>query len=217
MPLNAQADPVPMKAGLGYRLVRGLVRVLLRVGWRLRVDGLDHLPDPPYILAPNHSSEVDPLVLGASVPVRLVYVVSRHLERLPIIFRLVRAFDPVFVRRGLADVAGVRATLARLARGDVLAIYPEGHVVQDASLGPLHEGLAFIALRAAVPVVPVAITGASQMWPLGARWPRPSRLVVRIGLPLVARAGEDAQTLTTRLRDALLELLDADSRRAQSM
>jgi len=206
-----------MKAGLGYRLVRGLVRVLLRVGWRLRVDGLEHLPEPPYILAPNHSSEIDPLVLGASVPVRIVYLVSRHLERFPIIFRLVRAFDPVFVQRGLADVAGVRATLARLARGDVLAIYPEGHVVQDAPLGPLHDGLAFIALRAAVPIVPVAITGASQMWPLGARWPRPSRLTVWIGPPLIARVGDDAQTLTTRLRVALVGLLDAEPRRARSM
>ena len=186
-------------------------------GGGLRVEGLEHLPDPPYILAPNHSSEIDPLVLGASVPVRIVYLVSRHLERFPIIFRLVRAFDPVFVQRGLADVAGVRATLARLARGDVLAIYPEGHVVQVALLGPLHEGLAFIALRAAVPIVPVAILGASQMWPLGARWPRPSRLTLRIGPPMVARAGEDARTATTRLREALLELLDAEPRRAQSM
>lgn len=191
--------------------------MLLRVGWRLRVDGLEHLPDPPYILAANHSSEIDPLVLGASVPVRLVYLVSRHLERFPIVFRLVRAFDPVLVRRGLGDVAGVRAMLARLARGDVLAIYPEGHVVQDTPLGPLHDGLAFIALRAGVPIVPVAILGASRMWPLGAQWPRPSRLTVKIGRPLIARVSDDARALTARLREALLDLLDAEPPRAQSM
>ena len=114
-------------------------------------------------------------------------------------------------------MAGVRATVARLEQGDVVAIYPEGRVVQDAPLGPLHHGPAFIALRAGVPIVPVAMTGASQMWPLRARWPRLSRVVVRVGVPLVARAGEDARTLTTRLREALLELLDAEPRRAQSM
>lgn len=193
------------------------MRVVLRIGWRLRVSGLEHLPEPPYILAANHSSEIDPLVLGVSVPEHVVYLVSRHLEQLPIVFRLIRAFDPVFVQRGLADVASVRATLARLAQGEVVAIYPEGRVVQDGLLGPLHEGLAFIALRAAVPIVPVAIFGASQMWPLGARWPRPSRLKVRIGPPLVAHAEEDARTLTGRLRDALLGVLADETRRAQSL
>lgn len=206
-----------MNPGPGYRLVRGVVRVLLRAVWRLRVHGLEHLPDPPYILAPNHSSEVDPLVLGAAVPAHIVYVVSQHLERFPILFRLIRAFDPVFVRRGLTDVAAVRATLARLARGEVVAVYPEGHVIQDVPLGPLRDGLGFIALRARVPIVPVAILGAAQMWPLGARWPRRSRLTVRIGSPLVAGAGEDARAVTARLRRALLELLQAESRGARSV
>jgi 1-acyl-sn-glycerol-3-phosphate acyltransferase len=199
-----------------YRFVRGLVRLLLRAIWRLRVEGLEHLPDPPYILAANHSSEVDPLVLGAAIPPRLVFLVSRHLERFPLVFRFVRSFDPVFVRRTLADIGGIRATLARLARGAVVAIYPEGHVVQDVPLGTLHEGLAFIALRASVPIVPVAITGAAQLWPLGARWPRLSRVSVRVGRPLIARPSDDARTLTARLRTALLELLDAASRRAQA-
>jgi 1-acyl-sn-glycerol-3-phosphate acyltransferase len=215
--LSARVDRVRVKGGPGYRFARALVRVILRAGWRLRVLGLEHLPDPPYILAANHSSEIDPLVLGASVPDHVVYLASRHLEQLPIVFRLVRAFDPVFVRRGLADIAGIRATLARLARGEVVAIYPEGRVIQDAPLGPLHEGLAFVALRAAAPIVPVAIFGASQMWPLGARRARLSRLTVKIGVPLVPRGGEDARMLTARLRDALLGLLADEPRRAQSL
>jgi 1-acyl-sn-glycerol-3-phosphate acyltransferase len=206
-----------VKGGPGYRLVRGLVRVILRAGWRLRVAGLEQLPDPPYILAANHSSELDPLILGVSVPDHVVFLVSRHLEQLPIVFRMIRAFDPVFVRRGLADIASIRATLDRLAQGEVVAIYPEGKVVQDSSLGPLHEGLAFIAIRAAVPIVPVAIFGALQMFPLGARRPRPSRLTVKIGAPLFPRAGDDPRSLTARLRDALLRLLADEPRRAHSL
>ena len=202
---------------LRYRLVRWLLRVVFRAGWKLRVHGLEHLPHPPYIVAPNHSSEVDPLVLGAAMPVRMIYLVSRHLERFPLVYRFVRAFDPVLVRRGLADVAGVRAALARLARGHVLAVYPEGHVVQDVPLGPLHEGLAFIALRASVPIVPVVIQGAAQMLPLTARWPRRARLTVKVGAPLIAREGDDARTLTARLRDALLELLDTERSEARSV
>lgn len=189
---------------------------MLLAAWHLRVEGQGRLPPPPYIVAANHSSEIDPLILGASVPRQMSFLVSRHLEQFPILFWFLRRFDVIFVRRGLADLGGVRAALARLARGDVLAVYPEGRVIQDVVLGSLHNGPAFIALRAGVPIVPVAISGASRMWPLGARWPRPSRITVRIGVPLAVRAGDDAHVLTARLRDALLDLLDSNSRRAPS-
>jgi 1-acyl-sn-glycerol-3-phosphate acyltransferase len=213
--LNARPDIPPAGPDVKYRLVSGTARALLRAFWGLRVDGLEWLPTPPYVVAANHSSEVDPLILGASLPGRLVFLVSRHLERFPLLFRFIRAFDPVFVRRGLADVAGIRATIARLARGEVVVIYPEGRVVQEEVLGPLHAGLGLIALRAAVPVVPVAIHGAARMWPLGTRWPRRSCIWVRIGAPITGRSGDDARSLTARLRDALLDLLGEPSSRAQ--
>lgn len=215
--MSARPSSPPAGPDLKYRLVRGTARLLLRTVWGLRVEGLDRLPPPPYIVAANHSSEVDPLVLGASLPGRLVFLVSRHLERFPLLFRFIQGFDPVLVRRGLADVSGIRAAIARLVRGEIVVIYPEGRVVQDAVLGPLHDGLGFIALRAAVPVVPVAITGADRMWPLGAHRPRLSRLVVRVGTPIAARSGDDARTLTSRVRAALLDLLGERAPRAQSV
>ena len=215
--MNARPSSRPRGPDLKYRLVSGTARLLLRTVWGLRVEGLDRLPASPYIVAANHSSEVDPFILGASLPGRLVFLVSRHLERFPLVFRFIRAFDPVLVRRGLADISGVRATIARLTWGEVVVIYPEGRVVQDAALGPLHDGLGFIALRAHVPVVPVAITGAARMWPLGSRRPRLSRILVRIGAPVAARSGDDARSLTLRVRDALLDLLGEPSPRAQSV
>jgi 1-acyl-sn-glycerol-3-phosphate acyltransferase len=205
----------PDAPDLKYRLVRGTARVLLRMFWGLRVAGLNRLPPPPYIVAANHSSEVDPLILGASLPGHLVFLVSQHLEQFPLLFRMIRAFDPVLVRRGLADIAGVRTAIARLAGGEIVVIYPEGRVVQEEVLGPLHAGLGLIALRAAVPVVPVAISGAARMWPLGTHWPRPSRIQVRIGAPIIGRTGDDPRSLTARLRDALLDLLGEPSSRAQ--
>jgi 1-acyl-sn-glycerol-3-phosphate acyltransferase len=215
--LSARPSAPPPRPDLKYRLVSGTARLLLRAIWGLRVEGLDRLPAPPYIVAANHSSEADPFILGASLPERLVFLVSRHLERFPLVFRFIRAFDPVLVRRGLADVSGVRRAIARLAGGEVVVIYPEGRVVQDAALGPLHNGLGFMALRAAVPIVPVAITGAARMWPLGAHWPRRSRIRVRIGAPIAGRSGDDARSLTAGVRDALLDLLSGQAPRAQSV
>jgi len=195
------------RGGLGLRLLRTVVYWLLRTGWGLRVMGLEHLPVPPYLLVPNHGSEIDAVVLGGSLPIRLTFLAARELERFPLLFRIIRWFDPVFVRRGLGDVGSVKACIARLGRGDVLVIFPEGRVVQGEEFGPFHPGAAFVALRAGVPVVPVALKGVNRMWPLGARWPRRSRVAVRIGEPLSAENKEDADAHTARVREALLGLM----------
>lgn len=195
------------RGGLGLRLLRTVVYWLLRAGWRLRVTGLDRLPPPPYLIVPNHGSEIDAVVLGGALPIRLTFLAARELERFPLLFRIIRWFDPVFVRRGLGDVGSVKACIARLGRGDVLVIFPEGRVVQGAEFGPFHPGAAFVALRAGVPVVPIGLIGIARMWPLGARWPRPSRIAVRIGEPLSAENMEDADALTARVRGALINLM----------
>lgn len=197
---------------MGYRALRACVRALLVVGWGLRVHGLERLPPPPYLLAPNHGSEIDAVVLAASLPVRPTVLAARDLDRFPVLFRVIRWFDPVFVRRGgLADIGSIRDCIARLHRGDVLAVFPEGRVVQAGALGPFHSGAAFVALRAGVPLVPVALTGLERMWPLGARWPRPSRIAVRFGDPLLAQPGEDAGALTARLKEAIGALREKGS------
>jgi 1-acyl-sn-glycerol-3-phosphate acyltransferase len=191
-----------------YRILRFLVRGLLRGLWRLQTEGLAHFPQRgPFIIACNHPSEIDPIVLAAAVPFRPTYLASRHIEQFPVVFWLVRQFDSVFVRRGLTDVGAMRACLSRLARGEVIVVFPEGRVVQDAALGPMHRGAAFLSLRGRVPVVPVALLGTATMWPLGARWPRPARLCVRVGAPLAVptedgkRAEEFMEHIGVALRD----------------
>lgn len=194
-----------------------MVRALLRARWGLLISGLEHLPPPPFVLTPNHGSEIDPVILSAALPFRPTYLVARELERFPWLFRVIRWFEPVFVRRTLADVGSVKACLARLRAGDVLVIFPEGRVVQQDDLGPFHPGAAFVALRAGVPVVPVALRGVDRMWPLGARWPHSSRLAVRFEAPVVNEPGVTPETLTDRVRGtiaaALQEVaLDGDRR-----
>lgn len=200
------------QGGAGYRLLRIVVRGLLRMVWRLRVTGLDRLPAPPYVLAPNHGSEIDAVVLAASLPFRPAVLAARDLDRFPVLFRIIRWFDPIFVRRGgLADVGSIKACIARLGRGEVLVIFPEGRVVQGGALGPFHPGAAFVAIRAGVSLVPVGLQGLERMWPLGARWPRCSRIAVRVGEPLPPRPGEEPEALTARLKEAIEVLREKGS------
>ena len=198
-----------MDGGLRYRVLRVCVRALLRVGWGLRVEGLERLPKPPYIIAPNHTSEIDPVVLSAVLPFRPTYLAARYLERFPVLFAILRRFDPVFVRRGLSDIGSIKACLQRLARGEILVVFPEGRVVQQEELGPMHPGAAFLAIRAGVPLIPVALIGLAQMWPLGARWPRRSRIAVQIGDPIARPAGdgEQAAVVTEAIARAIRRLM----------
>ncbi len=196
---------------MGYRLVRALVRALLQVVWHLRVEGVERLPPRgPYILASNHSSEIDAVLLLAALPLRLTFLASQHLQQMPVVFWLIRQFvDPVWVRRELSDVGAIKACLHRLEAGEILAVFPEGRVIQEADLGPLHPGAAFLAIRGRVPIIPIALLGMAQMLPLGARWPRRAQVVIRVGTPLVppTRNGDSAREFTEAIGRALRILL----------
>ncbi len=198
------------RMGLGYRIVWRFFRAMLVLGWRLRVDGLEHLPSRgPFILTPNHASEIDPIVVSAALPFRVTYLAGQELDRFPLVFALLRLLNPIFVRRGVGDVGALKACLERLARGEVLVIFPEGGVVQP-GMGTLHEGAAFLAIRAQVPVVPMRLLGLARMLPLGARFPRLSRVRVLIGDPIPAppRNGQSTSELNAQIRAALDGLLD---------
>src|SRR5438876_1033947 len=188
-------DP-PTHMGPGYWIVVESFRLLLRAGWHLKTEGLDRLPARgPFLMTPNHASEIDPIVLSAAMPFRVTYLAGQELDRYPLLFALIRLFNPIFVRRGVGDIGALKACLERLARG--------------AGLGTLHEGAAFLAIRAQVPVVPVALLGLTKMWPLSARFPRPSRVTVRIGDAITPPSRNEQRTteLIGQIRSTLDRLL----------
>ncbi len=194
---------------MGY-LVRRLLRALLQVVWHMRLEGVECLPQGPCILVSNHGSEIDAVLLWAALPHRLTFLASQHLQHMPVVFWFIRQFvDPVWVRRELSDVGAIKACLHRLEAGEILVVFPEGRVIQEDDLGPLHPGAAFLGIRGRVPIIPVALLGSAQMLPLGARWPRRAQVVIRVGTPLAPPTGngERARELTEAIGHALRNLL----------
>jgi 1-acyl-sn-glycerol-3-phosphate acyltransferase len=201
-------------------MVSGLARLALRLArMRLDVRGLDALPQPCIVVA-NHSSYLDGVVLAASLPAYFSFVIKREMAAVPLAGTLLRRIGAEFVSRGdrVRGVRDARRLLRHAAIGHSLVFFPEGTFSAEVGLLRFHIGAFAAAVRAAVPVVPVAIRGTRQCLPPGSPWPRPGAIRIEALAVLPSRPsaqGTDERDQARMLRDAaraalLTELGEAD-------
>lgn len=201
-----------------YRVVRDAVVAFCRVFWRLRIDGLEHIPaSGAYILAPVHRSNIDTLVVAGVTRRRLRYMGKASLWKVKPAGKLFSALGAFPVNRGSADRDALRQCVEVVQGGEPLVIFPEGTRQSGPLIQPLFEGAAFVASRTGVPIVPVGIAGSEAAMPKGSKLVYPVRVRVVIGEPLdppAAGAGGRAprsavHAVTEQLAVRLQELFDA--------
>lgn len=145
----------------------------------IRFAGVEHVPPTgPAIIAPNHVSYMDPVLV--SIPIRrmLHYMALEPFFRIRGLGGLMRWCRAFPVQEGEPDRGAVRAALRVLRGGEPLVIFPEGGRSPDGRLQPFRPGAFRLALVTGAPVVPVTIHGAFESWPAGRRLPRPGRVTV---------------------------------------
>jgi len=180
---------------------------LLLIGARPRLDGLEHLPAEPCIVAANHASYLDGLVLTAALPPRFSFVIKREMTRIPVAHYLLRRLGSQFVerfdtRRGAADA---RRILGLAEARQSLAFFPEGTFRPEPGLRRFQSGAFAAAVRGDLPVVPVVIRGTRQMLAGGTLLPRRSRLEVIVKPPVRHNGAADAvPALRTACRASIL-------------
>ncbi len=166
---------------LGWYLCRFLVRHLCC----FKVEGAEHLPtEGGVIIASTHTATLDPVILGCAFRRPLTFMAKEELFRFLPFAALIRALGAFPVRRGEPDRRALRLALRLLEQGRCVVIFPEGTRNPGPFLRPPELGVALLAAKARVPVVPVAILGSEQLMPKGAFFPRPAPLSVRVGPPL---------------------------------
>jgi 1-acyl-sn-glycerol-3-phosphate acyltransferase len=176
-----------------YTLVRALALLALKVLCRLQVAGREHVPaQGAIILAANHVSNVDPVVVGSSIRRKLHYMAKEELFRHPVFGWFLRRIQVFPISRGQASPSAFKRSLALLRKGEGLLVFPEGTRGDGRHLQPGKAGAGMLALRSGCPVVPIYLEGTAAVMPRGARVPRPGAVRVWIGPPLVFRqaAGE---------------------------
>jgi 1-acyl-sn-glycerol-3-phosphate acyltransferase len=175
-------------------------------GWfRLRIENRPRLQGA-YVLAPNHTSYLDPLLLGAASRRRISFLMTEVVYRSPWtgwFYRWNRAL-PLSVRGGNRDT--LRAARSVLQQGRVLGVFPEGGISRDGGLMLGNPGAVSLVLQEKVAVVPVGIVGAYAALPVHGRFPWPRKIRIRFGDPIqpeeLASAGtgrKDRLQAATRL------------------
>ncbi len=183
-----------------------------------RVIGKENVPpEGPYILAPVHRSYVDWLLVARLTRRRLRYIVKAEVWKSKPVGRFIEALGAFPVHRSGADREALERSLQVLAGGEPLVMFPEGTRRTGPVVEDLREGVAYLALRAGVPIVPVGIAGSEEAMPRGSVLPRPRRITFVVGSPLVpsvssppgAPAAAGTQTRPARVsRRAMKELSD---------
>ena len=181
--------------GLGSRAVaagwRTLVRAYLGAAHGLRVDGLEHLPEPPFVMVANHGSHLDALTLAAALPRRMaanafaLAAGDTFFSTAPVAAFAAYAVNALPVWRRRTTAADLDALRARLQEDRaVLILFPEGTRTRDGVMGPFRSGVGALVAGTPVPVVPCFLAGAWAAWPPGQKMPRPGPMRLVIGAAL---------------------------------
>jgi 1-acyl-sn-glycerol-3-phosphate acyltransferase len=204
-----------------YLLARFVLRPLFFLAFRPTVTGRENVPlTGPVILASNHLSFIDSIAIPLVAPRKVGYLAKAEywqgsgftgwLQR-----ALFTALGALPVERGThrAAQAALDTALGVLETGGAFGIYPEGTRSRDGRLHRGKTGVAWLALTADCPVVPVAVRGTDRVQPIGASWPRPHRVAITFGQPLTfpeqrGQAGRNParRVVTDRVMEAIAEL-----------
>ncbi len=196
-----------------YRFLYPIVNWLSRAAARVTVTGTEHMPRAGgVLLVSNHLSNYDPLMVAMIFKRILHFMGKAELYRNPVLRWVCLQLQTFPVRRGEVDRAALRYAEELLRGGRVVAVFPEGHRSRTGNMQAAQGGIALLARRTGVPILPVAITGTQYLWPPALlRW-RPWRrpeVTITIGEPFTlpraaGRAGNAAQTDLIMARVAAL-------------
>ena len=147
-----------------YRLIAFIARTILKVGFGLKINGLDNIPrSGAFIFASNHRSIIDPPVLGSVCPREVFFAAKKELLEIPVFGRLIAYLNAVPVRRTGYDRGVLKLLGEALDNGYGITIFPEGTRSRDGRLGKPRPGVGVLSKNHNAVIVPVFISGSSNI------------------------------------------------------
>lgn len=194
-------------------------RLVMRCSFHpLHVTGVEHLPQGQCVVAANHASYIDAIVIKAVLPERFAYVVKREMAAVPLAGLLLELLGTEFVERFNRHRGGLdaRRVLRTASGGQALLFFPEGTFVGEPGLLKFNNGAFKSAVAANCPVVPCVLRGTRRILPSPRFFPTPGRVEVEFLAPVLPNADLPSEQQVAVLREytraAILRRLDEPDR-----
>jgi 1-acyl-sn-glycerol-3-phosphate acyltransferase len=196
--------------------IKGVMFFVRAVGVRVRVKGIERIPPGVCLFAANHTSSADaPAVVGA-IPRRVAILLKESLFKWPIVGQAFQAARFIPVNRNARDsaIASVEKATEAMKEGQSFLIYPEGTRSPDGRLQEFKKGAVVMAIKAGVPIVPMACSGAHRIMEKHSLVIHPGEIVVEFLPPIDASqySFEERDVLNQKVHDAMAVALPPDQR-----
>jgi long-chain acyl-CoA synthetase len=197
----------------------GILRFIGKIFFRLEVRGIKDIPNPPFIITPNHASNIDGFVVGICVPTKSFmdlyflgfqkYFSNWVTSRFAKLSHVIPVDPETYLKRAL-QISGYV-----LRKGKALCLFPEGGRTFDGTLMPFKKGVGILSKELNVPLVPTLIEGTYDVLPRGSLWPKFRKIRVTFGKPLLPEEidfsqkpedMDDYEWIVSKLRDTILEM-----------
>jgi len=201
-----------------HRIARFWARTAVRFSLsKLRIEGAENFQKfPVAVYASNHTSYMDTPVIFGALPFQFRILAKKDLWRWPLIGWYLRRSGqmPIDIENPHATLSSLGGAVKALRAGMPLFVFPEGGRTPDGTLRPFLSGAAYLAIRAQVPLVPIALSGVYDLLPMHTRHFYPSELLLRVGEPIETKGMTVRQNgeLTERLRGAIAEMIEQPAR-----
>jgi 1-acyl-sn-glycerol-3-phosphate acyltransferase len=190
-----------------YNIGKFISFALLKLFCGFTVSGQVSVPKSGgFILATNHASNVDPLVIGAACPKPLHFMAKIELFKKPAGAWILSAVHAFPVRRGTGDIHAIREAMRRVRAGGGLLIFPEGGRSKDGKIGSGQEGIGFLAEKLNVPIVPAYIGGTDKVLPKGSSRVSAARVTVRFGKQILVERRMPYQAVADKIMEEIRRL-----------
>ena len=190
------------------RAFRFMLYIWMRIFHGLQFSGTENIPlTGPLIIAGNHPSYYDPIVLSLATPRLVRFFALAEILKVPVIGWFARQWGILPVYRGGNNEPTVQKALRVLQRGGAIGIFPEGRRSLQFAMGTARPGVGRLAVQSGAVIVPCVIYGTWKAWPRLTALPHPAKIVVDFLPPLTVEAvdtKENHEKIASRVRELIL-------------
>ena len=193
---------------LWYDLIKRTLYLMQVLVYGVRHTGRENIPVQGAVLVvSNHQSHFDPPLVGCGVPRHMNYLARESLFRFAPFRWLIRSLDAIPIDRSGMGMNGIKESLRRLKRGEMVLIFPEGTRSWDGEMVPFRPGFTVLASRSKAAILPAAVDGAYAAWPRWRKFPGRGTIRVHYGTPLLPEeiAGRDEREIAAEVERRVRE------------